>query len=141
MPGDPDCGGTRTSSAQTHAWLTDEFGPVPLTFFKQIAKSARVGRLLPTGTVPGMPLDPLSGPPAKHARFHLMAGTHNRCFLPESQTRTYEYLESHDPGRHSIEYLKGYGHLDVFMGKYAARDVFPKFSSSWPHDPEGAAAG
>jgi hypothetical protein len=113
-------------SAQTHAWLTDEFGPVPLTFFKQIAKSARLGKLVPTGTVPGLPLDPLSGPPAKHARFHLMAGTHNRCFLPASQTRTFEYLESHDPGRHSVEYLKGYGHLDVFMGKYSARDVFPQ---------------
>ena len=51
VPGGPDCGDTNFS-AQTHAWLTEEFGPVPLTFFKQIAKSARLGKLMPTGTVP-----------------------------------------------------------------------------------------
>ena len=39
--------------------------------------------------------------------------------------RTFEFLEGHDPGRHSLHFLPGYGHLDVFLGKHAARDVFP----------------
>jgi hypothetical protein len=39
--------------------------------------------------------------------------------------RSYDYLEGFAPGRHEYHELPGYGHLDVFIGKHAARDVFP----------------
>ena len=112
-------------SARTHEWLRSEFGPVPMTFFAQMAESVRRGRLTPMGAVPGLPPDPVAGPPATDARFVLLAGEENRCFLPESQVRTFEHLDRHRRGHHRLHVLPGYRHLDVFMGRYAARDTIP----------------
>jgi hypothetical protein len=53
------------------------------------------------------------------------AGLDNRCFLAESQRRTFRFFDSLQPRRHALHLLHGYGHLDVFMGRRAARDVFP----------------
>ena len=53
------------------------------------------------------------------------AGELNACFLPESQRRTHAWFERQAPGRHGLHVVDRYGHLDVFMGKDAARDVFP----------------
>ncbi|WP_395657262.1 alpha/beta fold hydrolase [Nocardioides sp.] len=111
--------------AGSHRWLNEEFGPVPLTFFAQMSRSVRAGRLVPTGSVPGLPADPVGGAPRTDARFALIAGRDNLCFLPESQERTFDHLERYAPGRHSVHVVEGYGHLDVFMGRYAARDTFP----------------
>jgi len=112
-------------SARTHDWLRTEFGPVPMTFFKQMARSVRHGHLVPLGVVPGLPADPVAQPPQTDARFVLLAGEDNRCFLPESQRRTFGYLDGHRPGFHALHVLPGYGHLDVFMGRYAGRDTVP----------------
>ncbi|BBX34157.1 hypothetical protein MMAG44476_12971 [Mycolicibacterium mageritense DSM 44476 = CIP 104973] len=112
-------------SARTHEWLRAEFGSVPLTFFNQMGASVRRGRLMPTGKFRELPADPMSGPPQTDARFTLIAGEHNRCFLPASQHRTFEYLDSYRRGYHRIHEIRGYGHLDIFMGRYSARDVFP----------------
>ena len=59
------------------------------------------------------------------ARFVFFAGRENRCFLPESQVETFRWFDQHQPGRHAVHELDGYSHLDVFMGKDAARDIFP----------------
>jgi hypothetical protein len=112
-------------SHATHEWLRGEFGPVPMTFFAQMAESIRRGRIMPLGQVSGLGIDPVAGAPRTDARFVLLAGDQNRCFLPDSQRRTFEYLNGHQPGRHALHILPGYGHLDVFMGRYAARDTFP----------------
>jgi hypothetical protein len=112
-------------SAATHDWLRGEFGPVPMTFFAQMAESIKRGRIVPLGEVPGLGADPVAGPPLTDARFVLLAGDQNRCFLPESQRRTFAYLDSYQQGRHALHILPGYGHLDVFMGRYAARDTIP----------------
>ncbi len=112
-------------SKRTHDWLRDEFGPVPMTFFKQMAASMRAGRLVPTGRFRELPVDLLSRPPQTDARIALIAGKDSRCFLPASQERSFEYLEKHRPGNQSLGILPGYGHLDMFLGRYAARDVFP----------------
>lgn len=113
-------------SERTHDWLRDEFGAVPMTFFAQMAASVRAGRLVPTGRFDALPPDLLDGPPKTDAYFALIAGADSRCFLPESQERTFDYLEKHRPGRQTLRILPGYGHLDMFMGRYAARDVFPQ---------------
>lgn len=112
-------------SARTHEWLRTEFGAVPITFFQQMSTSVRKGRLMPTGRFSELPADPMSGPPQTDARFTLIAGEHNRCFLPESQYRTFSYLDKYRPGYHRKRTISGYGHLDIFMGRYSARDVFP----------------
>jgi hypothetical protein len=55
----------------------------------------------------------------------MLAGEQNQCFLPESQERTYDYFNAKGSGQYALHILPRYGHLDVFMGKDAARDTFP----------------
>lgn len=112
-------------SSTTHTWLASEFGQVPLTFFRQMGRSVRAGRLLPTGKFAELPDDPVAKAPRTDARFVLLAGRQNLCFLPESQQRTFDYLDRYGGGRHALHLLDGYGHLDVFLGRYAARDALP----------------
>ncbi|MEX2528220.1 MAG: esterase [Gemmatimonadota bacterium] len=110
---------------ETHEWLTHEFGAVPLTFFNQIGRSVRAGHLISVEGRPELPGNFVAQPPRTEARLSFFAGEQNRCFLAESQRRTYEYFHRLRPGFHSLHILPDYGHLDVFMGKNAARDVFP----------------
>jgi len=109
----------------THTWLNEEFGNAPMTFFSQMARCVRAGHLVSVEHHPELPEDFTAGPPQTDARFALICGALNRCFLPDSQRRTFEFLERHQPGRHSLTVFPRYGHLDVFMGKDAAGDTFP----------------
>jgi pimeloyl-ACP methyl ester carboxylesterase len=110
---------------QTHEWLKHEFAKVPLTFFEQMAECLRAGHLVPVEGYRELPDDIAERPPETDARFVFLAGELNHCFLPESQRRTYERLSQHRPGYHALHVIPEYGHLDIFMGKDAARDVFP----------------
>jgi hypothetical protein len=112
-------------NASTHDWLADEFGHVPVTFFAQMDRCVRAGHLVSTGGHPELPDDLVRRPPQTDARFVLLAGADNRCFLPESQERTFAYLEGLRPGHNALHVFERYGHLDIFMGQHAARDVFP----------------
>ena len=95
-----------------------------MTFFWQMRSCVRAGHLVRTGAVPAIPED-LLGPPRTDARFVLLAGADNRCFLPESQRRSFAHLERHTPGRHSLHIVPRYGHLDPIFGVRAAQDVHP----------------
>jgi len=109
----------------THEWLSDEFAEVPLTFFAQIARCVKAGRLLSVEGRPELPSDLTAAPPRTDARFAFLTGDRNACFVPASQRRTFEWFEGHAPGRHSHHVLRGYGHLDVFMGQSPGDQVFP----------------
>lgn len=109
----------------THEWIKREFAAVPLSFFAQMNHCVRAGRLVSMGRHPQLPADFTAQAPKTRARFAFFAGGQNLCFLPESQERTFDFFEDHQSGRHSLHVLPDYGHLDVFMGKDAARDVFP----------------
>ena len=108
----------------THEWMKHEFGPCPLTFFRQMTRSVNKGHLVPAEGLPELPAS-FVGPPQTDARIAFFAGEDNRCFLPESQRRTHEFYEAHRPGRSSLHVIPGYRHLDLFMGRNAAVDVFP----------------
>ena len=110
---------------ETHEWLKNEFGQVPLTFFKQMAECVRRGRLVSVDGLSELPEDFTAQPPQTDARFAFFAGKKNRCFSHESQVRTFEYFDSYRHGYHSLHVLPSYSHLDVFMGKNADREVFP----------------
>lgn len=112
-------------NAETHEWLRREFGHVPLTFFGQIAESVEHGSLVSVEGDPRLPADFAANAPATDARIALLAGAKNLCFLPESQRRTFEWLERRRPRYHSLHVFPRYSHLDVFIGKNAARDTFP----------------
>ena len=109
----------------THEWVKQEFAHVPLRFFEQITRCVAAGHLVTVEDYEDLPEDFCAQPPATDARFAFFAGEDNLCFLPESQVRSHEYFDALRPGYHTLHLLPGYGHLDVFMGKRAARDTFP----------------
>ena len=108
----------------THDWITGEFAGSPMTFFAQMRDCVRAGHLVRTGFVPEI-LPDLTVAPRTDARFVLVTGANNRCFLPDSQRRTFEHLERLAPGRHALHVFEGYGHLDVIFGVNAWRDTHP----------------
>jgi hypothetical protein len=113
-------------NAETHdEFIPREFGRVPITFFKQMAVCVRRGHLVSVDSLPGLPADYVASSPQTDARFVFLAGQQNRCFLPESQVRSFEYFDRLAPHRHAVHVLPGYSHLDVFLGEHASRDVFP----------------
>jgi hypothetical protein len=109
----------------THDWLKGEFAEVPLTFFAQMARSIRAGHLVPVSGVSQLPPTYVGSAPQTDARFVFLAGEDNRCFLPDSQQRSFDFFNRHRPGRDALHRIRGYGHLDVFLGRNAARDTYP----------------
>jgi hypothetical protein len=110
---------------QTHEWMKGEFADVPLTFFSQILRCVRAGRLLAVEHHPELPRDFAAQPPQTDARVVFLAGAQNKCFTAQSQRTSHAWYDRLAPGRSALHVFDGYGHLDMFMGQYAARDVFP----------------
>jgi hypothetical protein len=106
-------------------FIGGEFGRVPFSFFRQMGACVRRGNLVSVTPMPGLLEDYAAQAPQTDARWVFLAGEHNRCFLPESQVRSFEHFDRLAPGRHALHVLPGYSHLDVFMGQRASRDVFP----------------
>nr|WP_211483047.1 hypothetical protein [Fodinibius roseus] len=109
----------------THEWLREEFAEVPVLFFNHIKKCIEKGNLVSLKGENELPGDYIATEPQTKARFAFFTGEENLCFLPESQLRTYNYFNRREPGRHALHCIPGYSHLDIFMGKNAASDVFP----------------
>jgi len=109
----------------THDWITHEFAACPIAFFRQIARCVRMGHVVACDRFPELPLDYTAQPPKTDARVAFIAGENNLCFLPQSQRQSFEYFDRLRPNYHSMRTIPGYGHLDIFIGKNAARDVFP----------------
>jgi pimeloyl-ACP methyl ester carboxylesterase len=112
-------------SDETHEWLKGEFAHVPMSFFRQMKRCIARGNLVSTGKYDALPKDFCAQPPRTHARFVFLGGQHNACFRSASMAKTFDFFDRHGPGRHAFYELAGYGHLDVFIGKNAHRDVFP----------------
>jgi hypothetical protein len=110
----------------THdTFIPREFGKVPVSFFKQIARCIKAGHLISYAPTPGLPDDYVAAPVKTDARWVFFAGRKNLCFLPSSQEQSYHWLNSQHRGRHGLHVLHEYSHLDLFMGERAAKDVFP----------------
>jgi hypothetical protein len=109
----------------THEWMKQEFGACPVTFFRQMERCVARGNLVRYTNTPDLPDDFAAYPPETDARIAFFTGSDNVCFLPESQIRSYNHFNAYRPGYHSVHVIDGYGHLDMFMGQHAARDVFP----------------
>jgi hypothetical protein len=112
-------------SPEVHDWITHEFGACPMTFFRQMVQSVRAGRIVAVEGLKELPPDVLAAPPQTDARIAFVAGENNQCFLAESQVRSFEYFDARRKDYHALHLLPGYSHLDPFLGRNAARDVFP----------------
>lgn len=122
--GNPALWAHRNIDAATHEWIRGEFAGAPMTFFLQMRECVKAGHLVAAGTAQGIAAD-LTAPPKTDARFVFLTAEDNRCFLPESQQRSYEHFERFAPGRHALHRFPGYGHLDVIFGAEAWRDTHP----------------
>lgn len=98
---------------------------MPLTFFKQMARCIAEGHLVAVDGLAELPSDFAALKPKTTARFAFFAGEKNLCFLPESQKKSWQYFNDLRPDFHTLHLLPAYSHLDVFMGKNAAVEVFP----------------
>ncbi|MFC4873971.1 esterase [Negadavirga shengliensis] len=106
---------------KTMDWIQYEFAHVPISFFKHIRSCVKQGVLVSSGNGTQYDANPLK----TDARIVLFGGVKNKCFLPESQERTFEYLENQKQGFHKLYLMDEYSHLDIFFGKNAHKDVFP----------------
>jgi hypothetical protein len=109
----------------THEWVKGEFGPVPLSFFYQMSQCIHAGHLVAANHFAQLPASFGVDAPRTDAAITFLAGQQNCCYLPESQERSFDYFTAKGNGQYALHVLPRYGHLDVFMGKDAARDVFP----------------
>lgn len=111
--------------AATHEWVKQEFAEVPFTFFGQMERCVARGHLVAVTDRSELPRSLVAQPPQTDARFAFLAGRDNLCFLAESQQRSWDFFDTHRPDHHTLHVIPGYGHLDVFMGRNAARDIGP----------------
>jgi len=112
----------------THEWIKQEFAQCPITFFEQMAQCIEAGHLVSVDGMPELPANFIAREPETAARFAFFAGVNNHCFLAESQQRTFDFFNSWRKGFHSLHMIPNYGHLDIFFGKNAAKEVFPLIS-------------
>ena len=119
------CGDHANLNDATHDWIKGEFAQVPMTFFEQIVECIGKGHLVGAEAGDGLPQDYVAAAPKITARVAFFAGVNNRCFLAESQKRSFAFLDGFRKDYHTLTLLPGYGHLDPFIGKNAATDVFP----------------
>ena len=100
-------------------------GYTPFSLIGQVAESSRYGHIVPA------PQERSWAPPSyvSHrpqidgTRFTFLGAERDRMFLPSGQERTAEFFDA--------EYVEvpGYGHCDVFWGRNAPRDVYPKIGA------------
>ncbi len=109
-------------NAATHEHLHEAFGVANMETFKQITRTLRAGHVVAAdGTDAYLP---------EVERFRMpiafVHGANNRLFVPEGSRLTYDYLREHNgPEYYSRHVIDGYAHMDCFIGKDAARDVYP----------------
>jgi hypothetical protein len=113
-------------SAEVHEWIKYEFGKVLMEMFKQLERSWRYGNMVRLADLKDLPEDYAAKPPnIGNMRIAFFAGELNVCWLKESQERSFDFFNTFRRNYHSLHILPGYSHLDMFIGKNTARDVFP----------------
>lgn len=106
----------------THEHLHEAFGAANLTTFKQITQALRKGHVIAADG------DDAYLPHTERFKLPIafIHGEHNRLFLPEGSQLTYDYLREKNGSDYYVRHvIKDYAHMDCFIGKNAARDVYP----------------
>jgi pimeloyl-ACP methyl ester carboxylesterase len=106
----------------THDHLHEAFGAANMMTMKQISQILRDDHAKSDDGE----YDYLDGTAGLGIPIAFIHGEDNRLFLPEGSALTYEFLRAHnDPALYSRHVIPGYAHMDCFIGKDAARDVYP----------------
>jgi cholesterol oxidase len=106
----------------THATLHETFGVANVHSMEHLALCARRGQVVDRDGGDAY----LPHPERMKLPIAFLHGADNRCFLPESTALTYEWLrQANGSALYARHLVPGYGHIDCWMGKNAANDVFP----------------
>jgi pimeloyl-ACP methyl ester carboxylesterase len=98
------------------------FGNGNITFFEHISLMIRAGAARDAQGRDAY----LSNLDAFKLPITFITGEHNRMFVPKGLQRTYDVLRNaHGPGDYTQHVIKGYAHLDLWLGTNAERDVWP----------------
>ena len=98
------------------------FGNGNITFFEHISLMIRKGRAV---DAQGRDVY-LSNTDRYRLPIAFMTGAHNRMFVPKGIERTHEMLRAaNGPELYTRHVFENYAHLDCWLGRDAARDVFP----------------
>jgi cholesterol oxidase len=106
----------------THEALHEVFGVANMTTFRQITAILRAGHVVSAdGEDTYLPAtDNMKVP------ISFLHGERNRLFKPEGSQLTLDYLvEKNGPDLYTRTVVPAYAHMDLFVGKDAARDVYP----------------
>jgi alpha-beta hydrolase superfamily lysophospholipase len=115
----------------THDWIKGEFAHVPVSLFRQTQACLKAGHLVPAMDYPQIPTQLGVERPRTDAVFTFITGGDNNTFRPIAMRNSWKFFNRHSPvppgapTRHGFKEYPGYGHLDMFLGQYAAVDVFP----------------
>ncbi|KAM0154579.1 hypothetical protein ACHAPG_006429 [Botrytis cinerea] len=115
----------------THRQINRFFSGVNMTCLHLLMRMGTIGHV--TGNAPLF--HPLTS--SKNIRrlkdipFFLFSGSDNKVLNPESTTKTLEILREENGGGSEFEMyerteIRGYGHLDCWMGREAYKDVYPE---------------
>lgn len=118
----------------THSSLYDMFDRANLRTFSHLAKMFARGHIVDRDGR-NTYLTPTGG---KHidVPITLIQGTANGLFRARGAIRTHEWLLTHgrfgpnNADKFTLRMIPGYGHLDHFIGRHAAKDVFPIIRSA-----------
>ena len=106
----------------THEHLHEAFGVANMTTFRHITRILREGHVV---TADGEDVYMAATDNLRLPIFFLH-GEKNRLFKPEGSQLTYDFLrEKNDPDLYTRTVIPDYAHMDLFIGKDAARDVYP----------------
>ncbi|PMD29237.1 GMC oxidoreductase [Hyaloscypha variabilis F] len=112
----------------THRQINRFFGGVNMTLLHTLMQQGYRG----TVTTNGPLFTPLTAPSnlrrIKGIPMLLFSGSDNKVLTPEATDKTYGILRDMfggDSGLYRREVIRGYGHLDCWMGRESWRDVFP----------------
>jgi cholesterol oxidase len=114
-----------------HERLADLNSAVDVTYFRHIGKIVRAGRAVkfdPDDPAHRMlPDDYLVNAASVETPVLFLAGDRNRVFA-DSNIVCHRLLNERVPGRHELDVLDGYGHVDPLIGRNAHMDVFPRIA-------------
>ncbi|MDF5757118.1 alpha/beta fold hydrolase [Spongiactinospora sp. TRM90649] len=116
----------------THERLADLNGASGVHYYRHIDKMVRAGRAVKCDAADPrhaeLPLDYLERAAEVTTPILFLTGDRNHVFT-DSNIVCHRILEKAAPGRHELEILRGYGHIDPIIGKNAHVDVFPRMAA------------
>ena len=108
----------------THTTLSEIFGRVSIKPFEQLQTIMQLGYVVDAQGHNRYLTEEAANRLALPISF--IAGAANQLFYPETSLRTLDWLrERNDPKLYTRHQFAGYAHMDTFIGRDAAKDIYP----------------